>query len=63
MRNQYTLHISMPSTKINEIVKADSFKFTNGRLNFFRKEKNKTLGLYKSYPAQYVIIEKIKIYE
>lgn len=62
MRNQYTLHVSMPSTKINEIIKADYFKVTDGRLNFFRK-KDEKLELYKSYPAQYVIIEKIQKYE
>lgn len=51
---KYNLYVCMPASKFYEKVKAEEFRISDGRINFYVNSK-----LVSSYVSQYTIIESI----
>lgn len=64
-RYKFKIHLSMPSTRSNEVIIACGYNIENGRMIFYNELKHQ-LGYtkydttVKDYPAQYILIESIK---
>jgi hypothetical protein len=53
---KHHLHVSMPSSKFNPVVKAAFFNIDKERINFYNVDN----FLIASYPSKYTVIEEIK---
>lgn len=52
---KYHIHVSLPSSKFNTVVKADSTKIESDRIYFYLGSK-----LVASFPNQYTCIDKVE---